>query len=232
VATLTAAAPAPRRLVRRLPRLDTRLVVGLLLVALSVLGGLRLSAGADHRVAVFAAARDLPADHVLEPGDVTSTRVHVPAAVLDGLLRANEGLAPTGQALRFPVEAGDLLTDGALAARRGPGREMTVPIAPEHALGGALEPGDRVDVLASFDKGTEIAKTLTVASRVQVVDVVRADGLFGQSEGDVTAVTLSVRPDDVVLLAFAVRNGEIDLVRSQGRPTPRVRARFDASDIP
>jgi Flp pilus assembly protein CpaB len=231
VATLTAAAPARRRLVRRLPRLDTRLVVGLLLVALSVLGGLRLAASADHRVAVLSAARDLPADHVLERGDVTTTRVHAPASVLDGLVRATAA-PPTGQALRFPLEAGDLVTDGALAARRGPGREMTVPIAPEHALGGELEPGDRVDVLASFDKGTEIAKTLTVASHVQVVDVVRADGLFGQSEGDITAVTLSVRPDDVVLLAFAVRNGEIDIVRADGGRTARVRARFDASDIP
>ena len=46
----------------------------------------------------------------------------------------------------------------------------TVPIAPEHALGGALEPGDRVDVLGSFDKGTEAAKTLTVAAGAQVVD--------------------------------------------------------------
>ena len=43
---------------------------GLLLVALSVLGGLRLAATPDHTVAVYAAARDLPADHVLIAGDL------------------------------------------------------------------------------------------------------------------------------------------------------------------
>ena len=85
--------------------------------------------------------------------------------------------------LRFPLAEGDLVPGATLGRVARAGREITVPIAPEHALGGALEPGDRVDVLGSFDKGTESAKTLTVAAGAQVVDVVHADGLFGQREG-------------------------------------------------
>jgi Flp pilus assembly protein CpaB len=211
---------------------DTRLVVGLLLVALSVLGGLRLASSADDTVAVYAASRDLPADHVLTRDDVRVTRVGASDTVLDGLVAVRHA-PPIGRVLRFPVSDGGLLAAANVGAARAvaDGREITVPISADHALGGALAPGDRVDVLGSFDKGTELAKTLTVAKSAQVVDVVSSDGLFGQRDGELSAITLSVEPDDVVLVAFALRNGEIDVVRA-ARPGKSVRSRFDISELP
>jgi Flp pilus assembly protein CpaB len=232
VATLTAPG-APSRLggvTRRLPRIDTRLVVGLLLVAASILGGLRLAASADRTVAVHTAARDLPAGHVVTGTDLATTWINASAAVVDRLLEPGD-LPVTGRVLRFPVRRGELVAANALGSSAPRGREITVPVSPDHALGGALEPGDRVDVLASFDKGTEAAKTLTVAADAQVVDVIHADGLFGQQEGELAALTLAVPRDDVVLVAFAVRNGEVDIVRADGRPG-RTRTRFDATDLP
>jgi Flp pilus assembly protein CpaB len=228
----TLAASPSRRLTQRLPKLDTRLVVGLLLVALSVIGGLRLAAGADHTVAVYTATRDLPADHVLVAGDIGTTRIQASDEVLDRLVRVSGTGALTDRVLRFPLAEGDLVAGAGLGRVAREGREITVPIAPEHALGGALEPGDKVDVLGSFDKGTEAAKTLTVAAGAQVVEVVRADGLFGQREGELAALTISVAPRDVVFVAFAVRNGELDIVRSVGKPAKSVRSRFDAGDLP
>jgi Flp pilus assembly protein CpaB len=228
----TLAASPSRRLTQRLPRLDTRLVVGLVLVGLSVIGGLRLAAGADHSVVVYTAARSLPADHVLVPGDIGTTRIQATDAVLDRLVRATTARPPTDRVLRYPLAEGDLVANAALGQVAREGREITVPIAPEHALGGAVEPGDRVDVLGSFDKGTEEAKTLTVAAGAQVVDVVHTDGLFGQHEGALAALTISVAPRDVVFVAFAVRNGELDIVRSVGKRPRAVRSRFDAGDLP
>jgi Flp pilus assembly protein CpaB len=224
----TATVTAPRRRSARLPRVDTRLVVGLLLVALSIIGGLRLAATGEASVVVYTAARDLPAGHRLERGDLATTHLRAPARVLDRLVR---GVAPVDRVLRVPLAEGDLVPGTALGTGARREREITVPIAAEHALGGALRPGDRVDVLASFDKGTEAARTLTVAARAQVVDVVRSDGLFGQREGELSAITLGVQPDDAVLVAFAVRNGEIDVVRAHG-PGHRVRTRFDADELP
>lgn len=224
----TATATAPRRRARRLPRVDTRLVVGLLLVALSVIGGLRLAGTGETSVVVYTAARDLPAGHRLEPGDLATTRLRAQDAVLDRLVR---GTAPVDRVLQEPLAEGDLVPGAALGTATGAGREITIPIGAEHALGGVLQPGDRVDVLASFDKGTETAKTLTIAARAQVIDVVRSDGLFGQREGELSAITLGVQPDDAVLVAFAVRNGEIDIVRAQG-PARRARTRFDADELP
>jgi Flp pilus assembly protein CpaB len=228
----TASAFARRSPALRLPKVDTRLVVGLLLVALSVLGGLRLASTADDTVAVYAATRDLPADHVLTRDDVRVTRVGASDTVIDGLVSARHA-PPVGRVLRFPIAEGGLLAGANVGGAHAgaDGREITVPIGADHALGGALAPGDRVDVLGSFDKGTELAKTLTVAKSAQVVDVVSSDGLFGQRDGELSAITLSVKPDDVVLVAFALRNGEVDVVRA-ARPGKSVRSRFDVSELP
>ena len=75
-----------------------------------------------------------------------------------------------------------------------------------------------------FDKGTDVARTLTVARSCDGRGVTRSDGLFGQQEGGVTAITLAVDPDAAIAVAFAARNGELDVVRAHGdarRPRPR-----------
>ena len=106
-----------------------------------------------------------------------------------------------------------------------------MPITPEHALGGAVRVGDRVDVLATFAKGGKDARTLTVVHDAQVVDTVRTKGILGDHAGDLSAVTLSVRPDDAVYLAFALHTAEVDVVRAGG-DTSSARTTFEYSDLP
>jgi Flp pilus assembly protein CpaB len=225
------AAPTARWRTLRLPKVDTRLVVGLLLVALSILGGLRLAATSDRTVPVYVAARDLPADHVLTAADFRVARIHASDEVVGSLVKADRAAPPVHRVLRFPLPEGALVATSTLGGVASTGREITIPIGSDHALGGALQVGDRVDILASFDKGTDAAKTLTVAARASVVDVVHADGLFGQHEGELSAITVSVAPDDVVFVAFAVRNGELDVVRASSAQHD-VRSRFDKSELP
>ncbi len=213
---VTAPAVASRGFRVRVPRVDIRIVVGVLLVALSVLGGLRLAAAADRTVGVVAVARDLPANHVLKDEDLVVTRVHVSDSVLGGLVRSSGRAALTGRVLLFPVASDALLAKGAVAARPRQGREITVPVTPEHALGGRVRLGDRVDVLGSFTKSTKNARTLTVVHGAEVVEMVRSEGLFGARAGELTALTLSVPPDDAVYLAFAIRNADLDIVRTTG----------------
>ncbi len=201
---------------RRMPRVDTRIVVGVLLVVISVIGGFRLAAAADHTVGVVALRRDLAANHVLVAGDLVVTRVHVSDAVLDGLVRSGGLSELPGRVLLFPVPADGLLAENAVAAHPRQGREITVPVTPEHALGGRVRLGDRVDVLASFTKSTKSARTLTVVHNAEVIEMVRSEGLFGARAGELTALTLSVPPDDAVYLAFAIRNADLDIVRTTG----------------
>jgi hypothetical protein len=106
-----------------------------------------------------------------------------------------------------------------------------VPVAPEHALGGNVRLGDRVDVLGSFTKSTTNARTLTVVHDAEVVEIVRSAGLFGAREGELTALTLSVPPDDAVFLAFAIRNADLDIVRTTGAPGEG-RDTFDGTQLP
>lgn len=225
---MATAAVGRRRVALRMPRVDTRLVVGVLLVAVSVVAGLRLSARDDRSVMVLAARHDLTAGHVITATDLEPVAVDATPAALRGFVRSG-GRSPVGRVLREPVAAGGLVPKRLLGAELRRGREVTIPITPEHALGGALVPGDRVDVLASFDKGTELARTITVARKARVSAVVRSDGLFGQRDGSLTALTLEVAPDDAVYVVFASRNGELDVVRAAA---DRSRGRFDFAELP
>jgi Flp pilus assembly protein CpaB len=227
---MRALAPAVHRIPRvHLPHLDLRVVAGVALVAVSVIGGLRLSSGPAATTRVYVAATDLDAGHVLTRADLAAVGVRGPASVTRTLERVEAG-APVGHVLRTPLRAGAPVPTDALGAAEPPGRDLTVPVTPEHALGGAVRAGDRVDVLATFDKGTDAARTLTVARDATVRQVTRADGLFGQHEGAVTAVTVTVDPDAAVALAFAARNGDLDIVRSRGARV-RARARFDVDSL-
>lgn len=214
----------------RLPTVDLRVVTGVLLVAISIIGGLRLTAAPAPGTVVYAAAADLDAGHVLTRADLTRVEIRGPGSVTRTLERAAGGL-PVGRVLRTPLRVGAPIPLDALGDVEPPGRELTVPVTPEHALGGALRSGDRVDVLASFDKGTDAARTLTVARDAAVRSVTRADGLFGQPEGAITAVTVTVVPDAAVALAFAARNGELDIVRTRGAADLRPRSRFDVDSL-
>ena len=86
--------PSPRA--SRLPRarwLDTRLLLGVLLVLLAVVLGAKVLADADERVEVWSVTRDLGSDTVLTSSDVTVTAVRLDrSARCDGCrTRCHEG---------------------------------------------------------------------------------------------------------------------------------------------
>lgn len=216
---------------RRRLRPDARVVVGVALVAASILGGARVLLAADDTVPVVTAARDLPPNHRVAAGDLAVARVRVPADVLDGLVPAAERDALVGRVVVAPVAGGALLARRAVGSAPAAGREVTIPVEPEHALAGALRAGDRVDVLATFGAGTREARTLTVVADAEVVDVLRSGGLFGGGDDALRALTLSVAPDDAVYVAFAARNADLDVVRSTGAAAA-ARTRVDLGAVP
>lgn len=211
--------------------LDTRLVVGLLLVALSIVGGLRLAGDPVAATRVYVAAADLDAGHVISASDVDVVEVRAPRIVLEGWTKSAHG-APVGRVLRVALRKGSPLVFDRLGGAMGAGREITVPTTPEHALGGEIRTGDRIDLLATFDKGTDVARTVTVARGARVSGIVRSDGLFGAHAGAVTALTLGVDADDAVVVAFAARNAELDVVRAHGNLNGEGRSSFDARELP
>jgi Flp pilus assembly protein CpaB len=167
---------------------------------------------------------------VVTRGDLTTVELRAPAGVVSGLERAHRR-PPVGRVVRVPVHAGAAISTGALGGTLPPGREVTIPVTPEHALGGAIRAGDRVDVYATFDKGTDEARTITVARGAVVRGVTRSDGLFGEHAGAISAITLAVDPGAAIGVAFAARNGELDVVRARGTVASTGRERFDADTL-
>ena len=162
----------------------------LLLFGLAFLGGQRILAAGNSRVALWAAAHDLPQGAVISGDDLRVVEADLPADLLGGYVVASRPVE--GAVLGRPVRTGELLPASWVMddeSGTGLGRSMAIPLPPESPVLPSLRPGDRVDVFATFDAGDVRAKTTLVARGVDVVDV-------------------------------AIRNGQVDIVRmDDGRET-------------
>lgn len=219
-ATSTVDGTAPPRAARRLQRpgwRDLRLVVGVLLVLLSVAGGLRLVASLDDTTPVYAATRDLLPGQPVGEDDL----VPVPVRMDDQLSEYVDGSAPIepGTFLVRGVGAGELVPLTAL----GTGREAldkTVGVPVDVAAARSLTAGAVVDVWVSRRDAEAVGEAyldpeLLLAGAV--VDTVPAETTgLGAGLGR-TAVQVVVPADDVGKVIAAVdQEARITLV-----PAPR-----------
>ena len=193
--------------------LDTRLVLGVLLVLTSVVVGARVLSSADRSQTVWATTRDLAPGTQLADGDLTRMRVRL-FSHSDNYVRGT-GPAPTGYFLRRGVGAGELLPFNALTK---PGadvayRFITVPVSRGH-LPPTLRHGTQVDVYVTPESKagtTTTAGEPRLVLRNVTVDQRRQSGGFSASNDD-EPVVLKVRPGDVPLLLAAMAEGRIDLI--------------------
>ena len=220
--------------------LDTRLVLGVLLVLVSVVVGARVLSAADRSTLVWAASKDLSAGSRLSAADLEPVRVRL----FDGLearyVPADQ--SPAGLLLERGVEGGELLPrNGLLSPQREVDlRLVTVPVeAARFPLGLAADQqvdvwltpqsAQRADSAAPADpavppdpgrsatgSATPGDLPLTRAQPVLlqvVVESVRASASGFSGTSATVPVTLSVRPGEVERLVSAMSLGRIDLVR-------------------
>jgi hypothetical protein len=140
----TASPPATRHVQR--PWRDPRLVVGVLLVALSVVLGARLLAGADDSVAVWAARTGLRAGQPVGAADLVRRQVgFTDRSDADRYLSADRPV-PAGTTLARDVGPGELLPRAALAGASAPAA-TEVPVAVDaDAVPATVRAGSVVDV--------------------------------------------------------------------------------------
>ena len=233
------ASPAARRLAT--PRwLDTRLVLGVLLVLLSVLVGARVLAGADRSQLVWATSRALAPGSVLAPGDLVAVRVRLFDSA--GLYLDADQPAPVGYVAARGLGAGELLPDDAL---RRPeldvdyrlvtvlvelghvppdlvdGQQVDVWLTPDREPGAAAPAAaPRPPSAAPVDPASAAPPAAGVlelsGSEVVLRGVTVAAGPPGDGSltgGSAVAVVLQVRPGDVARLLSATSLGRLDLVR-------------------
>jgi Flp pilus assembly protein CpaB len=105
------------------------------------------------------------------------------------------------------------LVDRSIVIRPGAGeglRTMSIPVSVEHAAGGTLVAGDRVDVISMVG-----AEPSFVATALEVVGIAETDqgGLSGVGP---YYLVVAVTTDDALALARAIADGSIEIVRSTG----------------
>jgi Flp pilus assembly protein CpaB len=201
--------------------LDGRMLLGVALVAISVVGGVIFWGAARETAPVLVAASDLPAGHVVTASDLTVADVKL-AGRLESLAVPEADLSSVvGRTLAGRLYAGEMLVWPNLASGPTIGASevgMTVPVKPE-AMYSGLRPGDAVAVLATRDKDKPTSQTVTLLDRAVIYETAREPGRIavsrdsGSDEQDrgLTNVTLIVPRADAERLAHAVVNWELTL---------------------
>lgn len=194
--------PAAARVAGRTWR-DPRLFVGVGLVALCVLLGAQLLAGADDTVPVWSVRDDVPAGTVLAAGDLERMNLRFSSAELAGRYLSADQPLPTGTVLTRDVAAGELLPRAAIGSAAA-ADTVEVPVAvPSEAVPASLRPGEVVDVWVtpSSDIGRQ-PRALRVLEQVRVVAAPRSGSALGPST--TRQVVVAVPAEDENLLASAL----------------------------
>lgn len=185
------------------------------LLALLLTFSLLRSREETFRVAV--AARDIPAGTPVDGGSFRFADIQAGDEVLGRLVQPDEVDEVAGWIATATVRAGDLVSRNDLlppAASSGLGA-MSIPIERDHAVGGALTPGDRVDVIEVRDGQ---ARYIVQGAEVVAVGSSRTgEGFAAQSIG-MFSVTISVDPNVALQIASAIREAGLEIVRSTGVP--------------
>jgi Flp pilus assembly protein CpaB len=202
-------AQALPRAIARSRRIDLRVVVGLLLFFVGILATSGIIRRAQERTPVLVATQSLEPGRTIEKSDLRVAELGLSPGVAS--LPANELEAVTGSVLRAPLEAGQVITPGAVAAGPAVGAgqvAISVGVAPQHAAGGSLRSGDRVQLLATEDTDRPTATTTLLLSGVEVISV---DQEQGPAADPLLTVTLAVSSDDATAVAQAANSGVLDL---------------------
>jgi Flp pilus assembly protein CpaB len=211
-----------RRLARPLP------LLGLLLIVVALAGYWSVYSATTHRTPVLVAAHDLQAGSVVRPGDLRVAELAGDAGTMASLVTERELETVLGRELAAPLAQGAPLARAAVSPTGAGPAAFTLVVPALRALGGALRPGDRVTVLATFESGAG-AQARALARGLRVLAVGETpEGLDRASASIPVTVALS-DPSFAAGLALANTEGKIDLLREGGRgrtaPIPPASAR-------
>ncbi len=166
----------------------------------------------DATTTVALAADGLTEGEVFHTGAVELVQVPADMAGLDRLLSNGDLEAVEGWIVARSVPPDSLVDTASLVppASHTGRRLMSVPIAIEHAAGGSIAIGDRIDVIAVTEGVARF-----VASNLEVTNVAQGDkGALSSRSG--YFVVVAVGSSEALDLARAMEEGSIEIVRSTG----------------
>lgn len=223
-----------------------RAVVGALLVTAAAVGVFAAFLTATAEPATrYAVARDTievgtRIDSDAAVGDLFEfVALDLPPAVAGRAVLDAQAPQLVGRLVTSPIAEGDLLLASAVIddARVPDTEKLSFSLPAAAAVGGALEPGERIDVLATYGSGSE-AWTAFVVRGVLVVAVHGGDdGVGGRGEVTLTVAVSSL--EDVQAVGHAVRAADVFVTRSTATegdtdpaPGPYAPSRQDAPPSP
>ena len=209
---MTDSPPRPRR---RLA-LDVRLVLGVALVAASVVATTLLVGAADTRVAVYAAADSLAPGDRVDAGDLVERRVALDGA--ENLYLLVDAVPDDGFVVAQPVAEGQLVPLSAAGSLDG-ARATSLVLQLAGPVSTVVETGSLVDVwgVAVLDQG-EVGTPVVLASRATVVRVLDDESLVAGSGPAASTVEVLVPRTRVARLLQAIANGDALAVVPSGLP--------------
>lgn len=186
-----------------------RLVLGVLLVLVAVLGGALVLQRAQHLTPVYVATRDLPSGTRLAPGDLAVRGVRFADEQLRAYLHPAAGQPYVGQVLVGPVRKGLYVPAAAVSGRRGAARLVKLAIKVEQGdLAQGLRPGDHVAVIAAYTDGVQKGTARVLLPVAEVDQVVKDTAALG-GDGRETGVQVWAPGDRAVAVAAAETTARI-----------------------
>jgi pilus assembly protein CpaB len=218
------------RVLRRPRRLDVRAVFGFFLLLVALGGSISFWSATSATTSVLVATHDLPAGATLTPGDLALARVRVDDAIYQAAMPANSLTFAVGKQLTDPVYGHQILARAQISTRSrlAPNQmAITIPVSPDTAAGGRIQPGDVVEVFVTLGKDTPAVRSRIVLPNVAVYDVGHDPGITTLSttsssngslgQGGVSWLSLIVTQTQALQLAQAKWAGQLDVALLSGR---------------
>jgi len=191
-------------------------------LALAVLAGVLVLAGLKDRSAtesVAVATHSISAGQALTAADFRWVSVHrSDGSVVTGMINPSDAAGPWVAAVDIPSGAPVALSE---LTRSSPALglgSMSIQVPPSHADGGALQPGDRVDVISAAS-----GQAVYLATDLDVLAVDQTQGgVLGSVQDSSYYVTVAVDRTTALRLAAALGASSaggastVELVRSTG----------------
>jgi Flp pilus assembly protein CpaB len=171
----------------------------------------------QETVMVAVARQPIPAATRVDDGMVRSVELPADSPLVASMVELDD-LSDRGWVTTRPVAEGEPLTDQALAGDLPDDgrRAMSLPVPREHAAGGDLRTGDRVDVLGVVSGGPDGDRVDYVATNIEVLAVgAERSGAVGSRPSEFS-VTVAVDGTQARDLARALAAGSVEIVRSTG----------------
>lgn len=209
------------------PHADMRLLVGLVLVVVALVGGLSLWNEMQVTQPIVVATRTIPAGHVVTDQDLGIAQARLEGSLAGLAIGANDRATLIGQTAHAAIPEGAMIVRPNLG--RGPAIgagevALTVPVD-ANAIYPGLRRGDTVTVLATSEQGRPQSLTAAVLDRAVVFDVAAeasrvALGGTAEAGGRITNVTILVPRDQAERITHALVNGRLTLTLVSSEPAP------------